>query len=138
MRLLIDTSAWVDYLRGAPTPTTDAVRKHLLAKDTEVVTCEPVALELLAGAGDESRARKLETLMNGLVSLSLDPWADFRDAARIYRTARTSGETIRSLTDCLIASIALNHTVTVLHRDRDFDVIARFTGLSVATTEVRR
>ena len=131
MRLLIDTSAWVDYLRGSDTRTTAAVRQHLLAQGTEVVTCEPVAMELLAGAGDESRSRKLETLVNGLASLSLDPWADFRDAARIYRTARASGETIRSLTDCLIAAIALNHAVTVLHKDRDFEVIAGLTGLPV-------
>ena len=133
MRLLIDTSAWVDYLRGAGTPAANAVRHHLLAPATEVFICEPIAMELLAGAGDHARVRKLETLVNGLPSLSIDPWADFRDAAQIYRTARVAGETIRSLIDCLIAAVALNHAVTVLHKDRDFDAIAQVTGLRSIT-----
>ena len=131
MRVLIDTSAWIDYLRGADTTTTAAVRKALLDDTTDVLGCEPIAMELLAGAGDETRARKLETLVNGLTTLRLDPWSDFREAGRLYRAARASGETIRSLTDCLIAAIALNHAVTVLHKDRDFDVLARIAGLRV-------
>ena len=131
MRVLIDTSAWIDYLRGADTETTNLVRTTLLDPANEILSCEPVAMELLAGAGDGARLRKLETLVNGLATLSVDPWADFRDAARLFRVARAAGETVRSLTDCLIAAIALNHDVTVLHKDRDFAVIARLSGLSV-------
>ena len=135
VRVLIDTSAWIDYLRGADTATTRLVRKILLDPDNEVLSCEPIAMELLAGAGDESRFRKLEMLVNGLASLGVDSWADFRDAARLFRAARASGETIRSLTDCLIAAIAMNHDVTVLHKDRDLDVIARIAGLNVLSAE---
>jgi predicted nucleic acid-binding protein len=34
------------------------------------------------------------------------------------------------LNDCLIAAIALDHGASLLHADRDFDVIAHVTGLS--------
>jgi predicted nucleic acid-binding protein len=46
-------------------------------------------------------------------------------AARLYRTARTRGVTVRSSVDCLIAARALPHDLEVLHRDGDFDAIAR-------------
>jgi predicted nucleic acid-binding protein len=35
------------------------------------------------------------------------------------------------LTDCLIAAVAIRNGVSVLHRDRDFEVIARHTDLKV-------
>ncbi len=36
---------------------------------------------------------------------------------------------MRALTDCLIAVVALRQSLSVLHADRDFDVLARHTGL---------
>jgi predicted nucleic acid-binding protein len=56
---------------------------------------------------------------------------DAEEAARIYRGCRGSGETVRSLSDCLVAAIAIRNDVPVLHRDRDYDVIARYFPLGV-------
>jgi predicted nucleic acid-binding protein len=50
-------------------------------------------------------------------------------AAAIYREGRSRGYTIRSAIDCLIAAIAIEHSVPVWHRDRDFSTIARYTSL---------
>lgn len=50
---------------------------------------------------------------------------DAEEAAHIYRVCRRAGETIRSMNDCLIAAIAIRNDVPVLHRDRDYDAIAR-------------
>jgi len=50
-------------------------------------------------------------------------------AADIYRLGRRKGVTIRSGVDCLIAAIAIRNAIPVWHRDRDFDVIARYTAL---------
>ena len=57
------------------------------------------------------------------------PLGLFVSAAEIYRQGRRRGITIRSSTDCLIAAIAIDHGIPVWHRDRDFVVIARYTGL---------
>lgn len=73
--------------------------------------------------------RKLERLANGLASLAVEQSLDFRSAAAIYRSARRSGRTIRSTTDCLIAAVAIRNGAEILHRDVDFDVIAGFTPL---------
>ncbi|MBJ7400432.1 PIN domain-containing protein, partial [Mycolicibacterium sp.] len=91
--------------------------------------CEPVAMEILAGAVDDDRYAKLERLVNGLPSLKIDDAVDFRSAAAIYRSARRAGQAIRSVNGCLIAAVALRHGVRIIHRDADFEVIAAITGL---------
>jgi predicted nucleic acid-binding protein len=57
------------------------------------------------------------------------PLAVFEEAADIYRTGRAIGFSIRSGHDCLIAAIAIRNAVELLHSDRDFNTIARFTRL---------
>ena len=53
----------------------------------------------------------------------------FEEAAEIYRTGRVTGFTIRSPYDCLIAAVAIRNAIELLHSDRDFNTIARFTRL---------
>lgn len=127
--ILVDTSAWVEYLRGADTGVTARVREVLSTRTADVVICEPVAMELLAGAADDLAVARLERLTSGLPSLALEQHLDFRAAATLFRQARRQGETVRSLVDCLVAAIALRHDATVLHIDRDFDVLGRLVGL---------
>jgi len=51
--------------------------------------------------------------------------AAFVRAAKLYRSLRKSGVTIRKPVDCMIASVAIEHHIRLLHNDRDFDYIAR-------------
>jgi predicted nucleic acid-binding protein len=53
----------------------------------------------------------------------------FAEAIDLFRATRRTGETVRSGTDCLIAACALRHNLEVLHRDRDYPVIAKISGL---------
>jgi predicted nucleic acid-binding protein len=126
--ILIDTSAWVEYFRATGSPAAVRVRRLLAEHMTEVAMCEPVAMEILAGASEATYVR-LERLVNGLPTLAFDVTADFRNAAGIYRAARRGGRTIRSLNDCLIAAVAIRHQADVLHRGADFDVIASIAPL---------
>jgi predicted nucleic acid-binding protein len=54
---------------------------------------------------------------------------DYEEAASLYRTCRRSGDTVRKLIDCLIAAVAIRADLPMLHRDADFDVLARHTPL---------
>ncbi len=128
--ILVDTSAWIEYLRATGSPAAVEVRRLLAEESHKVAMCEPVAMEILSGAADDSRHAKLEQLVNGLPSLSVDNAIDFRAAAGIYRAARRAGQTIRSLNGCLIAAIAIRHDARIIHRDTDFDVIGRMTTLT--------
>ena len=126
--ILIDTSAWIEYFRATGSPAAVEVRRLLSTEQQRVAICEPIAMEILAGAVDDDRHAKLERLVNGLPSLRIDDSVDFRSAAAIYRTARRSGQTIRSINDCLIAAISIRHGASIIHRDADFEAIAAVTG----------
>ena len=122
--ILVDTSIWIDLL-GAK-PWRPPKREDL----SKFVTCGPIVQEVLQGLrpGPQSdafrRALKAMPVLSDPISLDL-----FVSAADIYAQGRRRGVTIRSSVDCLIAAIAIEYRVPVWHRDRDFDVIAKFTTL---------
>jgi predicted nucleic acid-binding protein len=121
---LVDTSVWVDYLRGK---LTDQVRalKNLLS-GTEMVGTAPIILqEILQGADSPKRYEKWKTYFTDLYCyVSSDPVATHIAAARLYMDCRKTGKTPRSSNDCLIAQIAIENRLTLLHNDRDFISIA--------------
>jgi predicted nucleic acid-binding protein len=127
--LLIDTSAWIDYLRGADTGTAKELRELLGTRVPDLATTEPIVMEILAGAKDDRSLRQLEALTNGLALLPVNAHRDYHDAAAIFRAARRGGKTIRKLVDCLIAAVAIRNEATLVHKDSDFDAISGFTPL---------
>lgn len=131
MVILIDSSVWIEYLRRTGSPAAAAVRTSITDRSDDIVMCEPIAMELLAGARDDLHHAKLQRLVNGLPSLALRELLDFREASDIYRAGRQSGCTIRKLLDCVIAVVAIHHNAELWHRDADFDVIASLTPLRV-------
>jgi predicted nucleic acid-binding protein len=131
--ILIDTSAWVEYFRATGSAAAVEVRRLLAEEMDQVAMCEPVAMEILSGVSDESTFVKLERLVNGLPSLTIDDSTDFRSAAQIYRAARRAGRTISSINDCLIAALAIRHSARIIHQDIDFEVIAAMTNLAATS-----
>ena len=125
--ILIDTSAWVEFLRDTGSPVCARVDALL---DADIATCHPIRMELLAGARDEQHLNDLRRLLARATLIPTDP-IDFETAAALYRTCRRGGETVRKLIDCLIAAHALSNEVTMLHDDHDFDVLARHTALRI-------
>ena len=127
--ILVDTSAWVEYLRGTGSPTHGRVRS-LVSEGALLATTDSVVMEILAGARDEAHATRLRRM---LMAVEHRPalGMDFEEAARIHRACRAAGETVRSLMDCLVAAVALRDGLTVLARDRDFEAISRRTGLTL-------
>ena len=127
--ILVDTSAWVEYLRDTGSPTCIRIGELL---NTDLATCDVVRMELLAGARDEQHRRDLRRLIARAALVSMQP-GDFDQAAALYRQCRSQGETVRALIDCLIAALAIRADLPVLHSDADFDALARHTPLRVDT-----
>lgn len=123
--ILIDTSAWVEFLRGTGSPVCDRVEALL---DGEIATCDAIRMEVLAGARDEHHLERLRRLLARASVLPTTP-ADYDQAAALFRLCRREGSTIRRLIDCLIASVAIRAATPILHNDTDFDVLARHTVL---------
>lgn len=125
--ILVDTSAWVEFLRNTGSPVARRVDKLLPA---DLATTDPVRMEVLAGARDEKHLDSLRRLLARCVNLQTEP-GDFDVAASVWRACRLAGDTPRSLVDCLVAVVALRHDVAICHADRDFGIIARHTALAV-------
>jgi predicted nucleic acid-binding protein len=125
--ILIDSSGWIEFLRDTGSPICDEVDRLLAA---HIAICDPVRMEILAGARDEAHLRQLRGLLARAAVLPTGS-ADYESAAALHRACRRRGETVRKLIDCLIAAIAVREGVPVLHADADFDVLARHTALQV-------
>ena len=128
---LIDTSAWVEYLRDSNSATCNEVDRLL---NFEPAICDPVRMELLAGARDEQHVTQLEKLLARATVIKTES-IDYDNAAAIYRACRRLGLTIRTHIDCLIAAIAIRTRTELLHNDSDFDAIAKVTMLRIRTAE---
>lgn len=123
---LIDTSAWVEYLRSGNDAVADAVERLLESDQAEIT--EPVVMEVLQGGRSEPHVGQLKGLLSRAKLVAVDG-ADYGEAAFLYRLCRANGETVRSPIDCLIATVAVRAHLPVLHHDKDFDVLARHTPL---------
>ena len=128
--ILADTSAWVEYLRGTGSLAHQRLR-GLIESEAPLATTEVVHLELLAGASDAGHVTRLRRFLGRFELLPVQGLADYEAAADLYRRCRVRGETVRKLEDCLVAAVALRHGATLLHRDHDFEVIARHAPLRV-------
>ena len=126
--MIVDTSAWVEYLRRTESPEDRALERAIRQGDS-LATPAPVLMELLAGCSNDEAAARIQRLLARFEILEVEGLADFEDAARIQRICRRQGETVRSMMDCLVAAMALREGRPLLARDRDFDAIARHTAL---------
>lgn len=129
---LVDTSAWVEYLRATGSATHRQLRQ-LVKSDRPLHTTDVVVMEVLAGGRDETHTEQLRRLLSRCEFVPIEGLGDFEQAAAFYQRCRHAGETVRALTDCLIAAVAVRAGLKVLHADRDFDAIARHTELELST-----
>jgi predicted nucleic acid-binding protein len=123
--ILVDTSAWVEFLRNTGSVVCNAV-DDLLSADLAI--CDVVSMEVLAGTRDEHHLGQLRGLLARATLVVMTP-ADYDHAAALYRTCRRQGETVRKLIDCLIAAVAIRIDAPVLHADADFTTLTRHTRL---------
>lgn len=125
--ILVDTSIWVEVFRKP-----SRVQLSDVGDLKEIVTCLPVVQEVLQGFREEwaYRLARKSLLALPIAEAPLRA-AVFLEAAELFRSARRAGLTVRSSVDCLIAACALRNGLTVAHCDRDFDLLARVSPLTV-------
>ncbi len=128
--MIVDTSAWIEYLRRTESPANLTLR-HAVQTGSAIATPAPAVMELLAGCRSESEELDLLKLLGRFEILIPDSLSQYRSAALIYRTCRRTGCTIRSTVDCMVAAAALHARRPLLARNRDFDTIARNTELEL-------
>jgi len=129
--VLVDTTIWIDFLRGGNEPVRDRV--SVLVTADKAATADIIILELLRGARSRREYRTLHQDLTALPRLPL--------AATVWERAWGIGYDLRSkgvhvpTTDTIIAALAIEHACGLLHRDRHFDLIAGCTGLKALRVE---
>lgn len=124
---LIDSSVWIDFLRGIGNP-----RVHLLEgllEEGEAYLCEMTFAELCYGARDERQFKKYQDYFSTLPFLPLPPqW--HHELARMGHLARRHGYKPYTA-DLLIALTALTHKAPLLTSDPDFRPYQTLFGLLI-------
>jgi predicted nucleic acid-binding protein len=127
--VVIDTTVWIDYLRGAENPETHWLERELERRRlglTDLILCE-----VLQGIPDRAlfaevrdKLLKFQIFQTGGTDLAIA-------AAENYQILRRHGYTVRRTIDCLIATHCLQDGHQLLHRDHDFDPFEEVLGLRV-------
>lgn len=133
--ILVDSSVWIDYLRGAETRQTDRLDRLLGVEPLAVG--DLVLAEVLQGTTSERDFREVVRLMSSLDMVQLGGYAVAVQAARNFRVLREKGITVRKTIDCIIATRCIMDRMTLLHADRDFDPFVAHLGLQSVFKEAR-
>ena len=129
---LVDTTVWIDFFRGTDTPEVRELQRMVATRE-DICVCGVILTEVLQGINADKDYAKASAVFDALLFLPMTQ-RTFVRAAELYRTLRRKGRTIRNAVDCMIAAVALEHDVALLHRDRDFLPIAEMAGLKVVKT----
>ena len=128
--ILVDTSVLVGFLAGHDTPGTRYLER-LVAEQAAFYLTPLVVQEVLQGARDEAQWATLsDYLQSQMIVDVMDSPRSYVEAARIYFDCRRKGVTVRSTLDCLVAQVAMEHGLALLHEDGDFENIRRVRPLT--------
>ena len=126
--ILVDTSVWVDFLRGANSPQRRSLHR-LIEDEADIFVTEIILTEILQGI---KRDRDYQTIKDFLLEFPIKSpkgVETYLSAAAIYRECRKKGKTVRKTVDLIIAAICIENNMALLHKDRDFNLIEALTPL---------
>ena len=127
MMVIVDTTVWIDFFAGQESPHVAAL-ESLVRKKDDICICGVILTEVLQGIRKEKEYKETKKRFDSFIFLPMTH-ATFIKASDIYRSLRRKGITIRKPIDCMIASVAIEHDIRLLHNDRDFDPIEKHLSL---------
>jgi len=120
--ILVDTSIWVALFRDKSGQVQEVFHDRI--RSDIYVLSRFNQLELLQGAKDSKEWMIINDYLSTQIYLEISE-NGWREAAKIYFDLRRIGITLNSAVDCCIAQVAIENYATLLHRDHDFELIAR-------------
>jgi predicted nucleic acid-binding protein len=131
--ILVDSSVWIDYLRGTSNRPVEQLVAWLQGGDATVDlgVADLVVFEVMRGFASIKEQRRARDLLLALDVVEIGGLDNALLAAEHYSALRAQGYTVRSPIDVLLASYCIANGHMLLHRDADFDVMAALRGLRV-------
>lgn len=130
MRVLVDTSVWVDFFNGHDSREATSLARYI-ESDADICTCGIVLAEFFQGLRKASSIARLRSYFEAMLYFRPSEPGTYFAAADLYRRLRAGGVTVRSMPDCLIACVAAEGGAAVLAKDKDLTRILR-SGLTAA------
>lgn len=126
--VLVDTSAWIEFFRIKGDIN---VREEIsrLLDENAILLCGIVFAELLKGARSEKEYRELEDRLSTLPYLET-PETIWKKVGRLASLLLRKDLQIPT-TDLLIACLAIENRVPLMHQDKHFTILAKQTDLKV-------
>ena len=126
---IVDTSVWIDYFNGKIDESTDATEKFII--EGELLMIPIILQEVLQGirSPKDFSIVKNAFLRNTFFNFNTIDMA--LEAATLFRFLKRNGVTIRKPNDSLIAAICIQNNFSLLHNDKDFNNIAKYTSLKI-------
>ena len=128
--ILVDSSVWIDYFRGTPTPQTEKLDSLLGIEP--IATGDLILTEVLQGFVSDRDFNQARKLMTSLVIVDLAGQGLAIQAARNFRALRKLGVKVRKTIDTVIATRCIESKLSLLYSDRDFDPFVEHLGLRSA------
>jgi predicted nucleic acid-binding protein len=124
-KAIFDTSVWISFSKGVENAQTQKLEYYLINSPKQVYITPTIIQEFLMGLKHETDFIKYQYQFQQLNSFKPDWEKTSIDAAKQYFDLKKKGVTIRKSTDCLIAQIAIENDVLLVHIDSDFELIAK-------------
>lgn len=131
--ILVDPSVWIDYFRGEATAETDLL--DALLGTEPLAVGDLILTEVLQGFTRDRDFRQAEKLLTSLNVVALGGQKIALSAAKNFRVLRSRGITLRKTVDTIIATYCIEHRMSLLYSDRDFDPFVRFLGMRSAMSD---
>jgi len=128
--ILVDSSVWIDYFRGARNLQTEQLDLLLEQGDADIGVADLVVFEVLRGFNSPRAQQEAQTMLLSIAVVEIGGISNAMNAAVLYRRLREQGRTVHSPIDVLLASYCMTHGHTLLHRDADFESLQTLGGLN--------
>jgi predicted nucleic acid-binding protein len=127
--VIVDTSAWIEYLRGGIPGIVEKVDRCL--EEDLVGIGDLVYCEVMQGIRSETERRQVSSLLLALPQFEMVGFDMAQKSAANYRLLRSRGVTVRKTIDVLIGTFCAEHGFPLVHNDADFTQMAPHIGLEV-------
>ena len=125
--ILVDSSVWIDFFRGAATEQSD--RLDALLGSEPLLIGDLILTEVLQDFTSDRDFNKAKALLSSLTVVEIGGAEIAIQAAKNFRALRELGVTVRKTIDTLIATRCIESGYMLLHSDRDFDPFVSHLGL---------
>jgi len=125
--IIVDSSVWVDYFNGIPTPHTDKLDELLGSKP--IAIGDLILTEVLQGFRSDADYKTARKLMGSLPIMEMLGAKNAVKAADNYRALRKRGITLRKTADVIIATFCIEEKCSLLFNDKDFLPFTKHLGM---------